>query len=196
MTQRQECALEQEHPPEQRTAEPDLPPGADSLAVGPDAEPMDPDTSFGPIEPGPGRTERQLQQRILAAIVVGGVIGASARYEATLLWPASSGGFPWTTFGINVTGCALMGVLMVLITERFRAHPLTRPFLGTGVLGGYTTFSSATLDTRRLLDGGHGGTALLYVFGTLAGSVLAVWAASHLTRAVVPPRAEKEEPRW
>ncbi|WP_261988702.1 fluoride efflux transporter FluC, partial [Streptomyces sp. wa22] len=51
--------------------------------------------------------------------------------------------FPWAVFAVNVTGCALIGVLMVLLAERGTVtHPLVRPFLGVGVLGGFTTFST------------------------------------------------------
>ncbi|MFD5972888.1 fluoride efflux transporter FluC [Streptomyces bacillaris] len=80
---------------------------------------------------------------------------------------------------------------MVLITERFTVHPLTRPFLGTGVLGGYTTFSTATIDTQRLLGNGHPGPGLLYAAATLAAAFTAVWATAALTRLAVLPRAER-----
>lgn len=159
------------------------------------AEPADPDTAIAPWPPRPGRSRRREQGEILAVIALGGVIGASARYGATLLWPTRAGEFPWTTFWINVIGCAAMGVLMVLITERFTAHPLTRPFLGTGILGGFTTFSTATLDTKNLLDGHHAGTALVYVAGTFAAATLAIWATATLTRLVALPRTPGEGSR-
>ena len=126
---------------------------------------------------------------IVAAVAAGGVLGACARYGAALLWPAVTGGFPWTTFGVNVTGCALMGVLMVLVTERATAHPLVRPFLGTGVLGGYTTFSTYAVDAQHLLEDHRPGAALLYLAGTLIAALLAVWGAAALTRVLVPPRS-------
>lgn len=151
------------------------------------AEPADPDTAIDPWPPEPGSRRRE-QAKILAAIAAGGVLGASARYGATLMWPTGNGAFPWTTFWINVIGCTAMGGLMVLITERFTAHPLTRPFLGTGILGGFTTFSTATLDTKKLLDGHHAGIALLYVAGTFAAAMLAVWSATALTRLIALPR--------
>lgn len=152
------------------------------------AEPADPDTAVDPLPPKPGRTPRREQADILAVIAAGGVIGAFARYGATLVWPTAPTGFPWTTFLINVTGCAAMGVLMVLVTERLTVHPLVRPFLGTGVLGGYTTFSSYVLDAHRLLGNGHGGTALLYLAATLAAAVAVIWATAGLTRRLVPAR--------
>ena len=95
--------------------------------------------------------------------------------------------FPWTTFWINVTGCALMGVLMVLVTERFTVHPLVRPFLGTGVLGGYTTFSTYAIDATRLFDGGHAGVAVVYLVATLLAALIAVWGSTAVTRRVVRP---------
>lgn len=159
------------------------------------AEPVDPDTAIDPWPPKPRRTHAREQAEILAVIAAGGVLGACARYGATLIWPTSVGAFPWTTFWINVTGCAAMGILMVLITDRVPAHPLVRPFLGTGVLGGYTTFSTATIDLQRLLDGGHAGTALLYVAGTLTAAVFASWATATLTRLIVLPRAADERSR-
>ncbi len=114
-------------------------------------------------------------------IAVGGVLGACARYGATLLWPTGPGSFPWTTFWINVTGCAAMGVLMAIVSAARSAHPLVRPFLGTGVLGGYTTFSTYAVDAQRLLDGDHLVTALLYLAATVAAALAAVWAAAKLT---------------
>ncbi|GAA2260422.1 putative fluoride ion transporter CrcB 1 [Streptomyces ruber] len=125
---------------------------------------------------------------ILATVAAGGVIGACARYGATLLWPTAAGTFPWTTFWINVTGSSAMGLLMVLVTERATVHPLVRPFLGTGVLGGYTTFSTYAVDARDLFDGHRAGTALLYLTTTLAAALSALWATSALTRLLVRPR--------
>ncbi|MFD7031283.1 CrcB family protein [Streptomyces sp. NPDC059917] len=127
------------------------------------------------------------QGPVLAAVSAGGVLGASARYGLALLWPAAPGAFPWATFWTNVIGCALIGVLMVLVAEDGRTgpHPLLRPFLGVGVLGGFTTFSTYALDVERLLDGGAAGTALAYAGATLAGALGAVWAAAAITRRAV-----------
>jgi CrcB protein len=120
-----------------------------------------------------------MRASILAVIAAGGVIGACARYGASLLWPTVPGGFPWTTFWINVIGCALMGVLMTVIGDR---TTLLRPFLGTGILGGFTTFSTYAVDARHLFDGGRAGLALLYLLGTLAAALVAVWSSAALTR--------------
>ncbi|MBW0115138.1 fluoride efflux transporter FluC, partial [Pseudonocardia abyssalis] len=101
--------------------------------------------------------------RVLAAIAVGGVIGAQARYVLGMVLPHRAGGFPWATLLTNVSGCLLIGVLMVLVTERYRAHPLARPLLGVGVLGGYTTFSTYTVEALGAVVAGRPWIALGYV---------------------------------
>ena len=82
-----------------------------------------------------------------------------------------------STLAINVLGCALIGVLMVLITDVWRRQRLVRPFLGTGVLGGFTTFSAFSLETYELLRDGQLMVALGYAFGSVAAGVLGVWCA-------------------
>ena len=60
------------------------------------------------------------------------------------------GSFPWTTLLVNGVGCAVIGVFMVVITDVWAAHRLVRPFFGTGVLGGFTTFSTYAVDIQKL----------------------------------------------
>lgn len=122
---------------------------------------------------------------VVAVVAVGGAIGASARYGASLIWPAAPGTFPATTLLVNVVGCAVMGVFMVLLTERRTPHPLLRPFFGTGVLGGFTTFSTYAVDIERLVEGGHAGTGLAYLGLTLLAALVAVWSAAWATRRLV-----------
>ncbi len=118
---------------------------------------------------------------VLLAVSAGGVVGAVSRYAITEAWPPAPRGFPWATWTINVTGCLLIGVLMVLITRFGRPGDLTRPFWGVGVLGGYTTFSTASVDVLRAAPG----TALSYLALTLIGALLAVWAGTAATEAVL-----------
>ncbi|MCI0383458.1 CrcB family protein [Streptomyces sp. CNQ085] len=125
---------------------------------------------------------------VLAAVAAGGALGACARYALTLPWPAAPGGLPWAVLAVNTAGCALIGVLMALLGKpggAWARHPLTRPFLGTGVLGGFTTFSVYALDAVRLLEDGAAGIALLYLGATPAAALGAVWAATAATRAAV-----------
>jgi CrcB protein len=122
---------------------------------------------------------------MLATIAVGGATGAGSRYLIGEGWPTSAGAFPVSTLAINVLGCALIGVLMVLITEVWSRQRLIRPFLGTGVLGGFTTFSTYTVDTQRLVAGAHVDIALLYLALTPVGALLAVWESASATRRLV-----------
>lgn len=114
----------------------------------------------------------------LAAASLGGPLGAVARWGLTELFPASDAGFPWATFGINVLGCALLAALPLLaIVRRSAFWPA---FLGTGVLGGFTTMSAASVETVALLDAGHLGTGLAYVLGTLACALGAAYAIGQI----------------
>ncbi|WP_250284199.1 MULTISPECIES: fluoride efflux transporter CrcB [unclassified Frankia] len=134
--------------------------------------------------PAPHPKPRQGLFLLLTVISLGGAAGACARYAASLLWPAPAGAFPWTTVLVNTTGCAAIGLLMAAITELPAAHPLLRPFLGTGVLGGYTTFSTYAVDAERLVDAGRAGTALAYLTSTAALALGAVWLASTAGRSL------------
>ncbi|MEU7552903.1 CrcB family protein [Streptomyces sp. NPDC044571] len=151
----------------------------------PEAEAIDPDVDLHVPEQ---RTEPL--GRVLAAVAAGGMLGAAARYGLALLWPAGPGAFPWATFWTNTSGCALIGVLMVLISEGGRAapHPLVRPFAGVGVLGGFTTFSTYAADFSRLLDAGEAERALAYAGVTVVAALGAVWAAASATRLAVRGR--------
>ncbi|MEV7439902.1 CrcB family protein [Streptomyces sp. NPDC091204] len=137
------------------------------------------------------------QGRVLAAVAAGGALGAAARYGVALLWPAGPGAFPWATLWINTSGCALIGVLMVLISEggRTAPHPLLRPFAGAGVLGGFTTFSTYAADFSRLLDEGEAGTALAYAGLTVVAALGAVWTAAAVTRLAVGDRGRRRPGR-
>ena len=119
-------------------------------------------------------------RQLLAAVSAGGVLGALARYGVGELIPQHPHGFPLATFGINVAGCLAIGVLMAL-TEHRPTHRLARPFLGTGVLGGFTTFSSYAVESRELFAD-RPVTALLYLFGTLFAAVAATWAGTLVGR--------------
>jgi len=126
----------------------------------PDADLVDPDADVR--VPTPQGERRTTPWPVLAAVSAGGVVGALARHglqQALPLWPD---GFGWVTFGINIFGCLLMGVLMVRITEVWTGNRLLRPFLGVGVLGGFTTFSTYVLEVQQAIGAGAWHTALLY----------------------------------
>jgi len=125
---------------------------------------------------------------VLGVVALGGAAGAVGRYGLSVGMPHRPGTFPWATFVTNVTGCLLIGVLMVLIIEVWAAHRLLRPFLGTGVLGGYTTFSTYAVDVQQLVDAGRARTGLLYLAGTLVAALVAVSAGSTVTRLLARTR--------
>jgi len=127
---------------------------------------------------------------VLAVIAAGGATGAAARYLIGQAWPTPAGAFPLKTLAINVVGCALIGVLMVLTTQVWPGQRLVRPFLGTGVHGGFTTFSTYAVDIQQLFAGAHAATALLYLALTPTGALLAVWATASATRRLVNWRTE------
>ncbi|ORV47556.1 CrcB protein [Mycolicibacter engbaekii] len=129
------------------------------------------------------------QAPVVAMVSLGGALGASARYGIMLAWPTPIDGFPWATMAINITGCGLMGVLMVAITERWVGHRLLRPLLGTGVLGGYTTFSAFAGDVDALVSAGYPARALLYLLSTPVALLITTWAAASLTRRLIAGRA-------
>ncbi|MEV5878397.1 fluoride efflux transporter CrcB [Streptomyces sp. NPDC052101] len=138
------------------------------------------------VRPAPRRrSEWRTQAPVVAVVALGGALGACARYGLTLAWPTPPGAFPWATFWTNVSGCAVIGVFMVLITEVWAAHRLIRPFFGTGVLGGFTTFSTYAVDIRRLVDAGRAGLGLAYLAATLCAALAAVWLASVAARRVL-----------
>ncbi|MFI6849034.1 fluoride efflux transporter CrcB [Kitasatospora sp. NBC_00085] len=141
------------------------------------------------VEPAPAVRRRppvlRGQGPAVAVVALGGAIGASARYGAGLLRPDAPTAFPWTTLVVNVVGCAVIGVFLVAITEGRPAHPLLRPFFGTGVLGGFTTFSTYAVDTRRLLVEGRPGVGLAYLGLTPVAALAAVWAAAGLARRLI-----------
>ena len=113
---------------------------------------------------------------VVAVISAGGVVGALARYGLSSAWPHPAGGFPWATWVINVSGSLFIGVLMMIVTEVVTGRRLLRPFLGVGVLGGYTTFSTYVVDVQRAAAAGAPTVGLAYLAVTLLGALLAVWA--------------------
>ena len=144
-------------------------------------DPIDPDVDLH--VPAQRRELARSHGGVLVVIAAGGGLGALARYGLGRAWPTPAGGFPWATFTVNVVGCLLIGVLMVLISEVGVAHPLARPFLGVGVLGGFTTFSTYADEVRDLLRPGSAPLAFGYLASTVLGALLAVLAGVRLTRA-------------
>lgn len=120
------------------------------------------------------------------AVFIGAGIGGLARYGISVwLQTAAGATFPWGTLLVNVTGSLLLAFVYVLL-EGTSAAPEWRAFLGVGVLGGYTTFSTFSFETMRLLQDGLRSQALFYVAGSvvlsLAGALLGFRLASLILR--------------
>lgn len=128
------------------------------------------------VAPTPGPVHRR--PAALAAVAAGGVLGTSARYGAGLLFPTSSGHWPVTTFGVNVVGALLLGILLEGLT---RLGPdsgwrqRVRLGVGTGLLGSFTTYSTLAVDTDLLLRGGHVGAAVSYAAASVLAGLVATW---------------------
>ncbi len=136
------------------------------------------------------RTRRRLQRNgpLVLAVAAGGALGSLLRFEAGLIWPTGPGAFPTTTLLINLTGCLVIGLFLVVITEVWTPHHLLRPFFGTGVLGGFTTFSTYSLDIVTLFRQGHAAAAMLYLGVTAVGALLAVALGMLLARLLLSSR--------
>ncbi|NNH69514.1 fluoride efflux transporter CrcB [Nocardia uniformis] len=118
---------------------------------------------------------------VLVAIALGGGVGAALRYGVSV-WLPQVGAIPWQTLAVNVIGCFGIGALMVCINEMWAAHRLVRPFLGVGVLGGFTTFSTFAVEVRTLLESGRTVAAFGYLGGTVMASLGAVIVGVGMTR--------------
>lgn len=119
---------------------------------------------------------------VLLVIAVGGALGSMARWGLGQALDGSPDDFPWATFVENLTGGFALGILMVFVTDVWPPSRYVRPFLGVGVLGGYTTFSTYMLDGLTLTTAGRAPLAAVYLFGTLAAGLAAVWTGIFLAR--------------
>jgi CrcB protein len=116
-------------------------------------------------------------------VLAGAGLGGVARYAAGVwIMQKYAGRFPMGTFAINVTGSFLIGLLMTLFTERLPPYPQWRLFLVTGVLGGYTTFSSFEWELYQAVREGARWIALLYVTGSVGFGYCGVWLGSLVAR--------------
>lgn len=131
---------------------------------------------------------RHGQRRVLAAIALGGALGAPARYGVAQLVHPGRSGFPWPTFWTNVSGSFALGFLLILIIERFPPSRYLRPFLATGFLGAFTTFSTLAVETDLLAKDGHLAVAAIYAATSLSVGLAAAWAGIAAGRLVPATR--------
>lgn len=132
--------------------------------------------------------------RLAALVALGGTVGTAARAQLEAALPAQAGGWPWTTFLINVAGSLLLGVLLESLLrggDDIGWRRAVRVGCGTGLLGGFTTYSTFVLEVERLLQGGHAAVGVLYA----VVSVVAGLVAAGVGVAVAAARSRSREPR-
>jgi CrcB protein len=124
-----------------------------------------------------------------AVVFAGGVVGTAVRAALETAFPAQPGGWPWATFAINVTGAFLLGLLLETLARRgpdAGARQLLRLGLGTGVMGGYTTYSTFAVETVRLLGAGAVLSGLGYALGTVLLGLAAALAGGRMAARLSP----------
>ena len=122
---------------------------------------------------------------ILLMVALGGGLGAVLRFVVASaiqspVWP----GYPWGIFIVNITGGLAMGLIVELAALKISMTPEMRAFLTTGILGGYTTFSTYSLDSVLLIQRGAYASAAFYIVGSALLSILAVFAGMWAVRLV------------
>jgi fluoride exporter len=120
---------------------------------------------------------------LLAAL--GGALGALARWGVATALPWSPGTWPWGTLLVNLLGCFLMGVLVGVLAARRPEATWPRPFLGVGVLGGFTTYSAFAVEVVQAVEQGSLLVAGGYVVASVVGGMLAVVAGGLVARTSV-----------
>jgi fluoride exporter len=123
-------------------------------------------------------------ERLLLAIFVGGVVGALLRAGLEEVFPASGHDWPWATFIVNVAGAALLAYFATRLQERLPPSTYPRPFLGTGLCGALTTFSTVQIEAIELVRDDHALLALAYLVTSVVAGLLVVQVATALVRRV------------
>lgn len=112
--------------------------------------------------------------RILGLVALGGVVGAVARAVIEAAWPHNPDTIGWATLLINTSGCFLIGLLLGAIGRYRPDQELIRPFLGVGVLGGYTTFSTHVVEVLQMIETGRPELGFVYLALQLGTAIVAV----------------------
>ena len=127
--------------------------------------------------------ERLADVRTLFLIAVGGAFGTIARHELSLAVPVAAGTFPTTTLLINGAGALVLGVLLGAATRTAPNDRIMRPLLGVGFLGGFTTFSTFSVETAQLARREHVAVAAVYVVASITLGLVAAYAGERLVHA-------------
>jgi CrcB protein len=128
---------------------------------------------------------------VLLAIAVGGALGTLARFAIEETFAPGPGGFPRATFAINVGGAFLLALFLVLVIERFPPSRYLRPFVATGLLGAFTTFSTFTVEIVTLGRDGHAPMAVTYALSTMVVGLIAARTGWSLGRRLPVQRRSR-----
>jgi len=128
----------------------------------------------------------QLDRQELAAIFAGGFLGTLARAALARSLVVRPGQWPWGTFAVNVIGAFLLAYFITRLQERLPPSRYGRAFLGTGICGALTTFSTMMLELLRMIEGDHWGLAFAYSGASIACGLVAVFVSTKLVRRAWP----------
>ena len=129
--------------------------------------------------------DRRRRAAVLGVVATAGAVGALARYGLSEVWPAAAGHFPWSIFVINVSGSLLIGLVLVVLLERFPAGHLARLLAVSGFLGAYTTFSTYVVGVVQLWRDHDVLTGIAYAAGSLCAGLVATAGGIAIGRAVI-----------
>jgi len=134
------------------------------------------------IELEAGPDSQRHTPRAVVSVALGGALGAPARYGIALAVHITPGTFPWGTFWINVTGSFALGLFLAVVLRRYPSARYLRPFVASGFLGSYTTYSTFAVETDLLIRNGHAATAGAYVMGSIVVGIAAAGLGARLGR--------------
>ena len=162
---------------------------------------MDPVSTAGNVPTGeePRRARpAYLTPSLLGLVFVGGAVGTAIRARLETSFPTPTGGWPWATFWINLSGALVLGLLLesLLLSGPDRGwRRRVRLGVGTGVMGGYTTYSTFIVEIDQLLRGGHPWTGTAYAVGSVALGIGCALAGITLARRLWSTRVTRAEAR-
>ena len=116
----------------------------------------------------------------LLAVGLGGALGAVCRYLIGLVIPKLDSGFPLATFAVNLIGCFVIGLIVGILGKHGNLEPRLVLFLQTGICGGFTTFSTFSLETLTLLEEGRYTAAVLYIVLSIALGLFVLFTAKQI----------------